>query len=124
MINRGTVKRVLAIYQEAWQRQSSDLILSIFTSDAIYHERSFDKPYVGHSEIKQYWERQVVSCQANIDFELLNVYVDGDVAIAEWEAAFDDREKKVRKRIREVAILEFRGELISSLREYWHGIEE
>ena len=71
MINRETVKRVLAIYEEAWQRQNSNLILSIFTNDAIYPERSFDKPYVGHSEIKQYWERQVVSGHANIAFELL-----------------------------------------------------
>jgi hypothetical protein len=39
--------------------------------------------------------------------------------IAEWEATFDDRVQGRRKRMREVAILEFDGNRIASLREYW-----
>lgn len=50
---------------------------------------------------------------------LLNFYVDGAPVIAEWEAEFDDVVQAVRKRMREVAILEFDGPLIASLREYW-----
>jgi hypothetical protein len=63
----------------------------------------------------------VVAGQANIDARLLNLYRadDGFTAIAEWEATFDDLVQGVRKRMLEVAILEFRGELIASLREYW-----
>ena len=45
--------------------------------------------------------------------------MDGNTAIAEWQAEFDDLAKGVRKRMREVAILEFEGGLIASLREYW-----
>lgn len=50
---------------------------------------------------------------------MLSLYLDGNTAIAEWEARFDDRADGVRKRMREVAILEFEGRLIASLREYW-----
>lgn len=58
-----------------------------------------------------------------LDFrrDLLALYVDGDTAIAEWLAEFDDLEKGVRKRMREIAVMTFRGHLISSLREVWVG---
>lgn len=124
MLSRNIVENVIAIYKQAWQSQDSRLILSIFSADASYHERVFAKPYRGHAEIKQYWEDKVVATQANIVFTLLNLYIDGDTAIAEWEARFDDRARRVKKRMREVAILEFRGDLIYSLREYWQSIEE
>ncbi len=71
--------------------------------------------------IRHYWQTKVVTEQANIDAWLLNLYLadNGTTAIAEWEATFDDLVTGCRKRMREVAILEFRGNLIASLREYW-----
>jgi ketosteroid isomerase-like protein len=50
---------------------------------------------------------------------LLNLYLDGTTAIAEWEARFDDVAQGHRKRMREVAILELDGNRVASLREYW-----
>ena len=49
----------------------------------------------------------------------LNLYLDGNTAIAEWDAEFDDLTQGVRKHMIEVAILEFEGKLVGSLREYW-----
>ena len=79
----------------------------------------FQEPIRGHAGIRAYWQQKVVASQANIECDLLNVYVDGDTAIAEWEARFDDLEDGCRKRMREVAILQFDGGRIASLREYW-----
>ena len=50
---------------------------------------------------------------------MLSLYLDGSTAIAEWEARFDDLVAGCRKRMREVAILEFVGTEIAGLREYW-----
>jgi hypothetical protein len=61
----------------------------------------------------------VVESQARISCTVLNTYVDGETAIVEWEAEFDDLEQMTRKRMRELAVLVFDGELIASLREYW-----
>ncbi len=47
------------------------------------------------------------------------VDTDRDTLIAEWEARFDDLVKGERKRMKEIAVLTFEGELVSSLREYW-----
>ncbi len=97
----------------------TDLIVTIFTSSATYHERVLEDPIPDREAIRHYWQSKVVQAQANIRCHLLNVYLDGDTVIAEWEAEFDDLAQGVRKRMREIAVLVFEGHLIASLREYW-----
>ena len=99
--------------------QDPEKILTIFTKEAIYHERIFRKPYVGHEEIKQYWQAKVVQEQADIKFKILNIYIDNNTVTAEWNATFIDKIENCRKHIKEVAILEIENEKIKSLREYW-----
>jgi ketosteroid isomerase-like protein len=108
-------------YLRAWVQQDPDLITTVFTDDATYHERVLQEPIRTTAGIREYWQTKVVKQQANIEAELLNLYLadTGTTAIAEWEAVFDDLVQGHRKRMREVAILEFAGDRIASLREYW-----
>jgi hypothetical protein len=119
MADRDTIKRILQVYKTAWETQDPELILTIFTKDAVYHERILDEPLRGHEAIARYWTKKVVAQQRNISFDLLSIYLDGSTAVAEWNATFDDLQFGVRKLIREVAILEIEANKISSLREYW-----
>lgn len=127
MINVGLTKQdvrdVLATYIKAWQDQDPDLIVTIFTDTATYHERVLKDPIPDREAIRLYWQDKVVGSQANITCRLLNLYLDGDTAIAEWLAEFDDVDEGVRKRMQEIAVLTFEGRLISSLREYWSSTE-
>jgi ketosteroid isomerase-like protein len=118
-LERAHARSVIDIYVQAWQQQDPDLIVTIFTEDATYHERVLDAPIRTRAGIHRYWREKVVANQARIECRVLSLYVDGDTAIVEWDARFDDKEVGARKRIREVAILEFAGGLIASLREYW-----
>jgi len=113
------VREVLATYIKAWETQDPDLIITIFTPAATYHERVMGDPIPGREAIRAYWQSKVVEAQANIRCELLNLYLDGDTAIAEWLAEFDDVAQGVRKRMKEIAVLEFDGHRVASLREYW-----
>jgi|SRR2546421_10354542 hypothetical protein len=113
------VRNIVDVYIRAWVEQDADLIGTIFTDTATYHERVFEAPIQDRHGIRAYWKAKVIESQANIKCELLNLYLDGNTAIVEWEAEFDDLAQKVRKRMREVAILAFDGQLIASLREYW-----
>ena len=113
------VRKLIDIYIRAWTTQDPDLILSVFTPSATYHERVLEEPVRGHAGIREYWQTKVVNEQARIQAELLNLYLDGATAVAEWEARFDDLVQGHRKRMREVAILELDGDRIASLREYW-----
>lgn len=116
---RQHVRELVDTYIRAWVEQDPDLILTIFTGEATYHERVFEAPIRNHEGIRAYWQTKVVESQARVSCELLNLYLDGNTAIVEWEAEFDDLAQGVRKRMREVAILVIEGLLIASLREYW-----
>jgi ketosteroid isomerase-like protein len=118
-LTRSTVIKIVETYIEAWVKQDPDLILSVFTESATYHERTFEEPIRNHAGIRKYWITKVVETQENISCKMLNMYLDGDTAIVEWEAEFDDLAKGNRKQMREVAILVFDDGKIASLREYW-----
>jgi ketosteroid isomerase-like protein len=119
LLDREFVINILKKYGEAWKTKNPSLIVSIFTNDAVYHEQILSAPIIGRRNIGRYWRARVVRGQDNIEFTILNVYIDGWTVIAEWEARFDVVARSERKLMREVAILEFRGDLICSLREYW-----
>jgi nuclear transport factor 2 (NTF2) superfamily protein len=118
-LTKQDVRDVLAVYIEAWETQDPDLIVTIFTPTATYHERVLKEPIPNRDAIREYWATKVTREQANITCKLLNVYLDGNTAIAEWLAEFDDVVQGVRKRMREIAVLDFEGRQISALREYW-----
>lgn len=119
MVTRSGARDVLSTYIKAWESQDPDLIVTIFTPGATYHERVLEAPIPDREAIRRYWQEKVVAAQANIKVELLSLYLDGETAIAEWLAEFDDVSQGVRKRMQEIAVLEFDGALIASLREYW-----
>lgn len=118
-ITKHDLAEIVEVYRRAWTTQDPDLIITIFTETAEYRERVFEEPHRGHQEIQDYWYSKVVESQRDIKCEILNIYLDGTTAVVEWEAEFDDLVRRVRKRMREVAILEFEGKRIASLREYW-----
>lgn len=118
-LSKDDARRVVDVYLHAWTAQDPDLIVTIFTPTATYHERVLEEPIRGEAGIRDYWRTKVVAGQSNIEVELLNLYLDGTTAVAEWEARFDDLVQGHRKLMREVAILEFDGDRIASLREYW-----
>jgi SnoaL-like domain len=118
-LTKKDAREVIDTYIRAWEGQDPDLIVTIFTPSATYHERVLREPIPDRDAIRRYWEEKVVKAQANIQCRLLNLYQDEDTIIAEWLAEFDDLAEGVRKRMREIAVLTFEGLLISSLREYW-----
>lgn len=99
--------------------QDPDLIVSVFTPTATYHERALEELIRDASGTRRYWQAKVVEQQDNIEVVPVNLYLDGATAIAEWEARVDDLVDGERKLMREVALLEFDGDRICALREYW-----
>ncbi len=109
---------LLNTYGQAWITQDPDLIVTIFTPDAVYHEPHEPKNS-GHDEIRSYWIKKVVGEQKDISFELLNVWLTGDTVIAEWYAEFTDTKRNLRIKINEVAICIVKDDKFESIREYY-----
>jgi len=61
MISQKTALKILKTYGEAWVEQDPDKILTIFTKNAVYHERVLRKPIIGHKQIRKYWVYKVVN---------------------------------------------------------------
>jgi hypothetical protein len=124
-LTKQDARKVIDVYIRAWETQDPNLIVTIFTESATYHERVLRGPIPSREAIREYWQEKVIGDQANITCRLLNLYLDGNTVIAEWLAEFDDMAQGVRKRMKEIAVLDFewmgasRGWLIASLREYW-----
>ncbi|MBC6445039.1 MAG: nuclear transport factor 2 family protein [Alphaproteobacteria bacterium GM202ARS2] len=113
------MKGVVHSYGQAWVKKDSKLIGSLFTTDATYHEQVLSDPIRGRRNIQSYWQNRVGRGQKNIEFKILNLYIDGMNVIAEWQAKFDVVRTNTRILMKQVAILEFSGRKIASLREYW-----
>lgn len=79
-LTKQDVRDVLAVYIRAWETQDPDLIVTIFTERATYHERVLEAPIPNRDAIRQYWATKVAQEQANIKAKLLNVYLDGDTS--------------------------------------------
>ena len=117
-MNKEQVLALLKTYGDAWVTHDPDKIVSIFTDDATYHD-PHEPLNQGVEAIRLYWERKIVGEQSDISFELKNVWVDADTAIAEWIAEFTDIKRNLRVHLEEVAILGLSDGKFSSLREYY-----
>jgi ketosteroid isomerase-like protein len=109
---------LIKIYGEAWESRDADRILEVFTPGATYFDPK-EGLQKGHAGIKAYWESKVIGSQKDIRFKLLNLWLDGETVIAEWNAVFTDTARNLLIDMTEVAIFTVEGDQFSSLREYY-----
>jgi len=117
-MNKQEATKLLQIYGKAWETQDPELIITIFSRDATYHDPKEPKN-IGRNAIKQYWQTKVVGEQADIKFDLLHVWALSGTVIAEWHATLKDTKRNLRIDMTEVAIFTVKGKKFSSLREYY-----
>ena len=108
MLAQGTVINAVSEYGAAWTTQDADRIAALFTEDAVYVERAFDRngTFVGREQIREYWLRQICGKQTSIRFRHVerDLVIDSTrpVAVVKWLAEFDNfREKRADKAARD-----------------------
>lgn len=114
------IKEVMKKYGVAWETKNAKLILECFTPNGIYQESPLRKPYVGHKEIKKFWDSVVVKDTSDIKFKLGNCYIskDGKTGFAEWTCKNIYRNKE--NFMVGIMILKMKGDKIVYLNEYWN----
>ncbi len=121
-MTRNQATKLIETYGQAWMQRDAELILSVFTPEATYFDPA-EGVVRGHAGIKKYWEDKVLDSQKDIEFKLLNVWVDNDTVIAEWNASFIDTERQLHIDMTEVAIFGVTDDKFSSLREYYRSVK-
>jgi uncharacterized protein (TIGR02246 family) len=121
-MKKEEAQRLIQIYGEAWEARDPELIASIFTEDATYDDPK-EPLNIGRDAIKQYWISKVIGQQTDIKFNVKNIWVDGDVVIAEWHATFKDTVRNLLIEMDEVAIFGTKDGKFSSLREYYKTVK-
>jgi len=111
--------RIFETYKRAWESRDADLVLTIFTEDAIYHEDPFDRAMAGHEAIRRYWKRATRK-QRNIEFQWSPVCSSGNLHMVDWKANYTLADGSGKAELRGSMIVELRGERIARFREYWH----
>lgn len=118
-------------YGSAWMAQDEERITRIFTEDAKYLEHPYDpkRIYVGRTEIRDYWIRQIQGKQKDIVFtqdrDALLLDPARHTVLAKWEAEFlnlqRDGSTYLPVAFVQVAMLtiDVQTGLINALEEYW-----
>jgi SAM-dependent methyltransferase len=76
-------------YFQAWNGQNEELLPAIFTQDATYKEKAFQRPLVGLAAIVDYW-RHVVGRQVDVKACAVSTSYHGTMAFVEWVAEFKE----------------------------------
>ena len=118
MPERTLLERVMSRYKRAWETRDAELAAALFTEDATYQEHPFHEPILGQDGIRRYWEG-ATGKHRDVEFAWTPVVSSGALHIIEWSAKFTRSDAGRRYELRGAMILEFRGERIERLREYW-----
>jgi uncharacterized protein (TIGR02246 family) len=121
-MEKQQAKDLITLYGQAWMERDAEKILQVFTPDATYFDPR-EGEQVGHDGIRLYWQTKVIGSQKDIHFNLLNVWIDGDTVIAEWNATFIDTQRNLAIDMTEVAIFGVRDGKFSSHREYYRSVK-
>jgi hypothetical protein len=133
-VSREVVIEAVKEYGEAWVTQDPTRIGQLFTQDAVYVERAFDRnaTFRGRKAIEKYWKYQICGKQSDISFRHVESEMvrdaDEPIAVVKWLAEFQNhranRADKTIKQVRfcQMAKLIFEGTKILYLEEYAQGM--
>ncbi|HET9436454.1 MAG TPA: nuclear transport factor 2 family protein [Candidatus Limnocylindrales bacterium] len=118
-ISYAEAGELLADFARAYDTFDGDLVVSLFTPDAEYHEDPFGSPMVGHNAIRAYWLAAAEE-QDQVEFTIERHLVSADTVVAIWHLSYVAREDGGRRRASGVLVLDMRDGKIGRLREWWH----
>jgi ketosteroid isomerase-like protein len=119
-IDYGTAGDILERFGRAWETFDGDLVVSLFTDTAEYHEDPFEPPLVGHNAIRAYWLDGSAS-QDQVEFTVERHWVSGDTILAACHASYVERPSGDRIRMKAFFTFEMEAGRIARFREWWHG---
>jgi ketosteroid isomerase-like protein len=112
-------RTLIDTFGKGWSRGSVDLMLSVYTPDAVFIETPFSGPLTGADAIRGYWAEMPYN-QSEVTFTSGEIYAAGPWFSTEFKCVFRRRRTGEWVDARGAIFCETAGELISEMRMYWH----
>ena len=106
-------------FGRGWARQEPELLLSVFTEDALFRETPFAKPLEGLAAIRGYWG-DLSYHQSEATFSSGEIFLVGPWFSVEYKCVFRRRRTGEWVEVRGSLFCETRDQKISEMRMYWH----
>ena len=120
-MDENSFKSWLELYGRAWKTLNPSLISELFTKEATYHEKQFDKPITGIDAIIEYWNI-VSQTQKDVEFDYEIIAVTPTQGIAHWIASFTRENPKTRVELDGIFVVNLNSEnKCTQFREWWHS---
>jgi ketosteroid isomerase-like protein len=116
---RALGRSLIEIFGQGWSRGDVDLLMSVYTPEAVFLETPFSQPLRGTEAVRRYW-LEVPLHQSEIDFSFGEIFAAGPWFSTEFKCVF--RRKRTGEWVdaRGAIFCETDGEKITEMRMYWH----
>lgn len=118
-LTKQQAKKWLDNYGKAWETGNLQLLESLFSKNALYHETPFQKPLRGIKEIKEYWKAED-KVWTDVRFKTKKFWVQEDFFFAEWECKLKRASTKIDITMAGVFICEAENNVVKNLKEFWY----
>jgi ketosteroid isomerase-like protein len=116
---RALGRRLIDTFGTGWERGSLDMLMSVYTLEAVFVETPFSEPLRGQDAVRRYWA-EVPYNQSEVTFTSGEIYGAGPWFSTEFKCRFRRRRTGEWVEARGAIFCETAAELITEMRMYWH----
>ena len=112
-------RTLIDTFGDGWARGNMELLLSVFTPEAMFQETPFSEPLRGIEAIRGYWIETPYN-QSEATFTSGEIFAAGPWFAAEFKCVFRRRRTGQWIDARGAIFCETNGEKVVEMRMYWH----
>jgi ketosteroid isomerase-like protein len=116
---RALGRSLIDTFGKGWSKENIDLVMSVYSPDAVFIETPFTQPLRGQDEVRRYW-LDVPYHQSEITFSSGEIFAAGPWFSTEFKCVFRRRRTGEWVDARGAIFCETSAGLITEMRMYWH----
>jgi ketosteroid isomerase-like protein len=116
---RALGRSLIDTFGAGWAKGNTDLLMSVYASDAVFIETPFTSALRGAAAIRAYWN-EVPYNQSEITFTSGEIYAAGPWFSTEFKSVFRRRRTGEWVEARGAIFCETAADQITEMRMYWH----
>jgi uncharacterized protein (TIGR02246 family) len=105
--------------RKAWLAEDLDAYLALWADDMTFQSPVHDEPLVGKAAFEELMRASAAAVRP-LEFDIMNIAVNGDIVLAEWKITMEWRPEGRRVSYTGMSRSTIRDGLINEWREYWN----